>query len=213
LLRLGHEFGYRATRDSWRFWGPMGEKSGLVYPALRGSIQLQNASAALAALDALRERLPVSVEQACQGMASVSLPGRFQVLPGRPVVVLDVGHNPQAAAVLGDNLAAMGLCRKTWAVFGMLLDKDIAGVIDQLANRVDYWMVCALPPPRGSSAAQLAQALRRAGVTAVREFENPAAAYAAARGEADESDRILAFGSFYTVAGVIAALDGSKLKA
>ncbi|MFH1604514.1 MAG: cyanophycin synthetase, partial [Pseudomonadota bacterium] len=171
------------------------------------------ASAALAALDVLRVRLPVTLRQICRGFASVALPGRFQVLPGSPTVVLDVGHNPQAAAVLVDNLSEMDSCRTTWAVFGMLRDKDIASVVNLLAKQVDHWMVCTLPPPRGAEAAQLAQVLRRAGVDAVREFENPAAAYAAALGEAGESDRILVFGSFYTVADILAARDSSKLKA
>jgi len=213
LLRIGHEFGYRAERDHWCYWGPAGERSGLNFPALRGGIQLLNASAALAAIDALHERLPVATEQIRRGLASVALPGRFQLLAGRPVVVLDVGHNPQAAAVLSDNLSGMGRYQTTWAVFGMLRDKDIAGVVDRLAKDVDHWMVCTLPPPRGAKAEQLAQVLARAGVDAVREYENPAAAYAAARGEAGESDRILVFGSFYTVADVLAARDGLKPKA
>ncbi len=213
LQRVGHEFGYRAGRDRWDFWGPAGEKPGLVYPALRGNTQLLNASAALAAIDLLRERLPVTLQQVCQGLAAVALPGRFQVLPGSPAVVLDVAHNPQAAAVLADNLSAMNACRMTWAVFGMLRDKDIAGVVEVLAKHVDRWMVCTLPPPRGAEATQLAQVLKRAGMDAVREFENPVAAYGAARGEAGESDKILVFGSFYTVADVLAALDSSKQKA
>jgi dihydrofolate synthase/folylpolyglutamate synthase len=87
----------------------------------------------------------------------------------------------------------------------MLRDKDIAGVVSLLTGQVDQWLVCTLPPPRGARAAELAQALRQAGVDAVREFENPAAAYAAACGEAAESDRIIVFGSFHTVAEVIAA--------
>ena len=207
LLRLGREFGYRAGRDQWSFWGPAGEQSWLPYPALRGHMQLLNASAALAALDALRQRLPVSAQQLRRGLTSVALPGRFQVLPGRPTVVLDVGHNPQAAAVLAGNLSEMGPHSNTWAVFGMLRDKDIAGVANALVKHVDHWMVCTLPPPRGAKAAELAQALKQAGVSAVRKFENPASAYAAARAEAAESDRILAFGSFYTVADVLAAQD------
>ncbi len=213
LQRLGHEFGYRAGRDRWIFWGPAGEKPGLVYPALRGNTQLLNASAALAAIDVLRERLSVTPQQVCQGLASVALSGRFQVLPGSPTVVLDVAHNPQAAAVLAENLSKMGACGTTWAVFGMLRDKDIAGVVNLLAKHVDLWMVCTLPPPRGAEAAQLAQVLKRAGVDAVRVFEDPAAAYRAARGEAGESDKIVVFGSFYTVADVLATRDSSKPKA
>jgi len=145
------------------------------------------------------------VEQLRRGLAGVGLRGRFELLPGRPAVVLDVGHNPQAAAVLADNLSDMGVYSRTWAVFGMLRDKDIAGVVSLLTAHVDQWLVCTLPPPRGARAAELAQALRQAGVDAVREFENPAAAYATARGEAAESDRIIVFGSFHTVADVIAA--------
>jgi len=212
-LRLGHEFGCRIAGDHWIFWGPAGERTGLVYPALRGDIQLQNASAALAAIDVLRERLPVTLGQICQGLASVALPGRFQVLPGKPTVVLDVAHNPQAAKILADNLSQMDASGTTWAVFGMLRDKDIAGVVKVLAAHVNRWMVCTLPPPRGAEAAQLAQVLKHAGVDALREFDDPAAAYAAARGEAGESDKIIVFGSFYTVADVLATRDNSELKA
>jgi dihydrofolate synthase / folylpolyglutamate synthase len=210
LLRIGQEFGCEAEPDQWLFWGPAGRKSGLAFPTLRGRIQLLNASAALAALDALQRRLPVSPRHLRRGLAEAGLPGRFQVLPGRPAVVLDVGHNPHAAAVMADNLSDMGSYSRTWAVFGMLRDKDIAGVVSLLTRCVDQWFVCTLPPPRGARAAELAQALRQAGVDAVREFENPAAAYAAARGEAAESDRIIVFGSFHTVAEIIAALKQSK---
>ena len=180
-------------------------------PALRGRVQLQNASAAFAALDTLQQRVPVSMEHLRRGLAELGLRGRFQVLPGRPTVVLDVGHNPQAAAVLSGNLSHMGVYSDTWAVFGMLRDKDIAGVAGLLAQRIDHWMVCSLPPPRGAQAAELAQALRKAGVEAARKFENPALAYAAACSEAAENDRIVVFGSFYTVADVLAARE--KLKA
>jgi dihydrofolate synthase/folylpolyglutamate synthase len=210
LLRIGQDFGHQAERNEWLFWGPAGRKPGLAYPALAGRIQLQNASAALAALDALQQALPVPLPALRRGLAEVSLPGRFQLLPGHPTVVLDVGHNPQAAAVLADNLSAMGTYPATWAVFGMLRDKDIDGVAKLLAGQVDHWLACTLPPPRGAKAAELARVLRQAGADAVREFENPALAYAAACSEAAENDRILAFGSFYTVADVIAARESTK---
>ena len=205
LLRIGREFGYQDEGELWSFWGPAGRKSGLAHPALHGGIQLQNASAALAALETLRERLPVSMRDLRQGLAQVELRGRFQLLPGRPALVLDVGHNPQAAAVLAQNLSSLGPCSGTLAVFGMLRDKDIAGVVGVLAEHMDRWFVCNLPPPRGARASELAQALRHAGVNAVREFENPASAYAAACSGAAENDRIVVFGSFLTVAEVIAA--------
>jgi len=205
LLRIGREFGWDRQGDQWSFWGPEGRKSGLPYPRLHGAIQLQNASAALAALESLHERLPVSLRHLREGLAAAELPGRFQLLPGRPVLVLDVAHNPQAAAVLAQNLSDLGPCSGTLAVFGMLRDKDIPGVVSALAKHVDRWFACSLPPPRGASASELAQVLRQAGVGGLREFENPAEAYAAACSSATENDRIIAFGSFHTVAGVIAA--------
>ena len=205
LLRIGIEFGYVAEVEQWSYWGPAGKKSGLPHPALRGTVQLRNASAALAALDAMSELLPVAMQDACRGLATADLPGRFQLLPGRPALVFDVGHNPQAAEVLAQNLATLGPCSGTSAVFGMLRDKDIAGVVKALIGHIDRWLVCTLPPPRGARASELAQVLRQAGVDAVREFENPAQAYAAACSGAAENDRIVVFGSFHTVADVIAA--------
>jgi len=205
LLRFGHEFGCETAGEQWSFWGPAGTKSGLPRPALRGRNQLQNASAALMALETLGERLPVSLRHLRQGLSGVELPGRFQVLPGRPTLVLDVGHNPQAAEVLAQNLSELGPCSGTTAVFGMLRDKDIAGVARALGGRIDRWFVCTLPPPRGAQSAELAQLLRQEGMDAVREFENPAQAYAAACSGAAENDRIVVFGSFHTVAAVIAA--------
>ena len=121
------------------FWGEGGRRAGLAYPALRGARQLVNASAAIAALEALRTRLPVGMQDVRNGLALVQLPGRFQVLPGRPVVVLDVAHNPQAAAVLGENLDEMGFYPETLAVFGMLRDKDIAGVCRAVKARISTW--------------------------------------------------------------------------
>jgi len=209
LLRIGQEFGYTREDGQWSFWGPAGGIPGLPYPALRGRVQLQNASAVLVALEILRERLPVSTRALRDGLAEVELPGRFQVLPGRPVLVLDVGHNPQAAAVLAQNLADLGPGSGTLAVFGMLRDKDITGVAKLLAAQVDRWFVCTLPPPRGAQASELAQALRQAGVDGVREFETPAKAYAAACSGAGENDRIVVFGSFHTVADVMAAREKS----
>ncbi len=210
-LRIGKDFGFQEARGQWHFWGPAGSRSGMEYPALRGRIQLQNASAVLVALDALQQRLPVSSQHVQHGLAEVSLSGRFQVLPGRPAVVLDVGHNPHAARVLSENLTDTGKYASTWAVFGMLRDKDVDGVVRLLMRQVQHWLVCTLPPPRGASAADLALALRQAGADEVREFENPALAYAAACSEAAENDRIVVFGSFHTVADVLAARELPKV--
>lgn len=207
LVRIGPDYGYAAHGAQWDYWGPGGARRGLPYPALRGGCQLANAATALTALDALRDRLPLTMGAVRAALVGIELPGRFQVLPGRPVTVLDVAHNPQAARVLADNLGAMGFAPRTTAVFGILADKDLDGVIAALAPAVDRWLATTLPPPRGASASALRRRLQAAGVApeAIREYADPAAAYAAAREEALEADRIIVFGSFFTVAAALAA--------
>ena len=206
LTCIGRDFGYEADRQQWRFWGPGGTRGGLAHPALRGASQLGNAATAIAALDSLRHCLPVSAQAIRDGLARVELSGRFQVLPGRPVVILDVAHNPQAAAVLSANLADMGAFRRTVAVVGMLRDKDLAGVVGRLAGRIDRWYAATLDPPRGATADEVAGAIKAACPGAIVEaFATPRAALAAAREAAEQGDRIVAFGSFYTVADVMAA--------
>ena len=203
---IGRDFGYEADRQQWRFWGPGGTRGGLAHPALRGASQLGNAATAIAALDSLRHCLPVSAQAIRDGLARVELSGRFQVLPGRPVVILDVAHNPQAAAVLSANLADMGAFRRTVAVVGMLRDKDLAGVVGRLAGRIDRWYAATLDAPRGATADEVAGAIKAACPGAIVEaFATPRAALAAAREAAEQGDRIVAFGSFYTVADVMAA--------
>jgi dihydrofolate synthase/folylpolyglutamate synthase len=206
LVVIGREFGYSSDANQWRYFGPGGARGGLGYPALRGAIQLANAACAIAAIESLRARLPVGAQDIRVGLALVELPGRFQVLPGRPAIVLDVAHNPQAAGVLAENLAAMGPHRRTLAVVGMLRDKDLAAVCARLRGRVDRWYAATLDNPRGATAAELARAIAAADEGAdVREFPTPDAALTAAREEAGRDDRIVVFGSFFTVANVMAA--------
>lgn len=205
-LLLGRDFGYVDQQSQWAYWGPAGRRSGLAHPALRGSMQLRNASAAMCALDALRERLPLAVQDVRRGLAEVTLPGRFQVLPGRPGVILDVAHNPQAASVLADNLAASGFAPQTIAVCGMLRDKDIAGVLRELAPRVTRWHLASLAGPRGATADQLAAHVHQEK----EKFASPAEAFAAALKRANENDKIVVFGSFLTVGEVMAWLKNNK---
>ena len=201
-ILIGRDFGYRAQGTQWSYWGPAGKRTGLAHPALRGAMQLRNASAAFAALDSLRERLPIAMQDVRRALAGIALPGRFQVLPGRPQVILDVAHNPEAAAVLAANLADSGFAPETIAVFGMLRDKDIAGVVRAVAPRITRWHLATLPGPRGADARFLSSIFLDMQIqTPIVEHDTVAAALAAARIEAGESDKIIVFGSFLTVAG------------
>lgn len=207
LQLLGRDFGFLRQDGQWQYWGRQGKRGGLAFPALRGTGQLSNACCVLAALDALRDRLPVAMQDVRRGLLEVELPGRFQVLPGRPTIVLDVAHNPQAARALADNLGGMAYHPVTWAVFGMLKDKDIAGVVEAVRHRIDRWLPADLAGPRAASAAELAAILAGAGVSGpTPTFASPAAALAHARECANEGDRIVAFGSFLTVADVLRSL-------
>ena len=203
LLRIGADFGVTVQDRQWQYWGPRGKRNALPHPALRGASQLGNAAAAITALECLRERLPVTMNDIRAGLLQVDVPGRFQVLPGRPAVILDVAHNPQAARTLADSLKAMGRTGRTVAVFAMLNDKDIGGVIAAVKASVAHWFIAGLSGPRGANAGELGTALAAAGVDAVTACGDVAAAYTQACDMATENDRILVFGSFYTVATVM----------
>ncbi|MEW5879462.1 MAG: bifunctional tetrahydrofolate synthase/dihydrofolate synthase [Pseudomonadota bacterium] len=214
LWLSGRDFDHAGDRQQWAYRGRAQRRSGLPYPALRGTSQLLNAAGALAALEALAQRLPVSQQAVRQGLLTVEIAGRFQVLPGRPAVILDVAHNPHAAAVTARNLDAMGFYPQTHAVFGMLRDKDIDGVIAKVFDRIDYWHLAPTPGERGSDAWTIAQRLRAAararGVDAAFEiYASIEEAYRAALGAASVDARILVFGSFFTVAGAMRARESS----
>jgi dihydrofolate synthase/folylpolyglutamate synthase len=181
LQRIGVDFGYASQDGQWQYWGRAGRRSGLAYPALRGGRQIGNAACVLAALDALKDRLPVAMQDVRRGLLEVELPGRFQVLPGRP--------------------AGMAFHPATWAVFGMLRDKDVAGVVRAMLPRVDRWLPASLEGPRAAQAEELAAILAAEGVAGpLPRFASPAQALAFAQEKAGENDRIVAFGSFLTVA-------------
>jgi dihydrofolate synthase / folylpolyglutamate synthase len=204
LWLVGRDFRHSGDRQQWAWSGRDRRYNGLAYPALRGVNQLVNAAGVLAAFEALRERLPVPAQAVRQGLATVELPGRFQIVPGQPTLVLDVAHNPHAVAALALNLDQMGFYPRTHAVYGAMGDKDLAGVMARIAPLVDAWYCTDLPLPRAARASQLAahaQALRPA--PSVSEHGDPASALAAALAAADPADRILVFGSFLTVGGVL----------
>jgi dihydrofolate synthase/folylpolyglutamate synthase len=206
LWRFGQDFNFSGDKLQWAWAGRGRRYSGLAYPALRGANQLVNASGVLAALEVLRPRIPVTAQAVRNGLAMVELPGRFQIVPGEPVLVLDVAHNPHSVAALAANLDAMGFYPNTHAVFGAMADKDLKLMLARVAPVVDRWYFTDLPLPRAASAQQLQQqwqaANSRADVTCST-HASPEAALQAAIASANPADRIVVFGSFYTVGGVL----------
>lgn len=208
LQLIGRDFGFDAHEGQWTFWNKQHRRGGLAYPALRGRSQLGNAAAAMAALESLHQRLPVPAGAIRNGLATVTLPGRFQVLPGTPSIILDVGHNPEAARVLARNLADMPRAPHTLAICGMLRDKDVAGVCQALAGSIDEWFAVSLTGERGRSATEFEATARAAGVRSpIFQYADVASALSAAKDIAGHDDRIVVFGSFLTVAAAMVALN------
>jgi dihydrofolate synthase/folylpolyglutamate synthase len=206
LWRFGVDFNVSGDKQQWGWAGRGRRYSGLAYPALRGANQLVNASGVLAALAALRERLPVTAQAVRNGLAFVELPGRFQIVPGQPTLVLDVAHNPHSVAALAANLDAMGYFPTTHAVFGAMADKDLAPMFGKVNPLIDKWYFTDLPTPRAESGAGLltrwmAQNSRKDAAGSA--YADPLQALQAAIDAADPADRIVVFGSFYTVGGVL----------
>jgi dihydrofolate synthase/folylpolyglutamate synthase len=206
LWQAGRDFRHGGDRQQWQWAGRALRFNSLAYPALRGANQLVNAAGVLAALEALRERVPVPAQAVRQGLATVELPGRFQIVPGQPTLVLDVAHNPHAVAALALNLDAMGFYPRTHVVFGAMQDKDLDAIVHRLAPLADDWYCCDLAVPRAARATVLAEVVRRASPgSRTSTHASPDQALGAALERADPADRILVFGSFLTVGGVLAS--------
>lgn len=200
LSRLGREFGFEPGISGWSWWGGVRRRYALPRPALRGEIQYRNAAGVLMALETIADRLPVSQQAVREGLEQVTLPGRFQVLPGEPTLILDVAHNPEAAEELAANLRAMPSSGRTFAVIAMLADKDIEAVAAILRPLIDKWFAAGLRGERALDGETLAGRLRRAGVEAAELSPAVENALEVARGKALPGDRIVVFGSFFTVA-------------
>ena len=206
LWRFGHDFNFSGDKLQWSWAGRGRRYAGLAYPALRGANQLVNASGVLAALTALRERLPVTAQAVRNGLSLVELPGRFQIIPGQPTLVLDVAHNPHSVAALTENLDAMGFYPCTHAVFGAMADKDVAPMLARIGPLIDKWYFTDLPTPRAATGEALCaawQAVNTRADAAANAYKSPESALEAAVKAANPTDRIVVFGSFYTVGGIL----------
>jgi dihydrofolate synthase/folylpolyglutamate synthase len=169
--------------------------------ALAGSIQYRNAATALAALEALEMPLPIALSERTVGEAlrDVRLPGRFESVQVDSVEwILDIAHNEPAAAIFAGHVRERPTKGRTFAVVGILGDKDAGAIARLVGPVVDHWILCALPGPRGTSAAELARrmSLPQSGVTLAESVEEGCAV---ARTTAKPGDRVLVFGSFHTV--------------
>ncbi len=209
LYQLGQDFDYEVQAQQWRWWGVEEEIAALPWPALRGQHQLDNAAVALMALQLVHERWPVSRRGLRDGLSQVNLPGRFQLLPGQPPIILDVAHNAQACEALAENLRASAVPGKTHAVFAMLSDKDIVQSLLPVIPLVDHWYLAPLHgATRAVSEEILVEALLRndVGMQKIKCYNCVEKALNGAVRNASLQDRVVVFGSFFTVAEAVAAL-------
>jgi dihydrofolate synthase/folylpolyglutamate synthase len=207
-LRIDQDYGYRLRGGSWDWWGPQGGLEGLPLPPLPGEFQVQNAAAVLALLGAARELLPVTPEAIRQGLRETHVAGRFQVIENGRTIILDVAHNPQAAASLSENLRDQPNQGRTLAVFSVLSGKNIGEMVAELKEQIDHWYVSPLADPRAAPVDDILEEVRRAGVESskITVNESVSAALARAEGDAGDRDRLLVFGSFITAAEALAAI-------
>lgn len=173
LWVMDRDFSVHADMQQWQYRGPIRRRSALPYPALRGANQLPNAATALAVLDALSDRLVVPMQDIKQGLLNVHLEGRFQIVPGQPTVILDVGHNPHALRSLAYNLQQIPTTGRTIAVLGMLKDKEVVHALRPLIHEIDLWLCASIAGPRGLDAQLLSSFVKQAYTAAENLAINP----------------------------------------
>ncbi len=201
---LGKDFTLEQASSHWIYRGRDWLLTDLPLPTMRGAHQLRNAAGAIAMLEAMRQQLPVAQDAIVEGLRQASVAGRFQCIARGPEIVLDVAHNPEAARALAANLELYPVPGRTWAVMGILADKDVAGVIDALRDAFAGWFVCTPDSSRALSAAALADCLHlQLPDVPVSTCDDPHEALEVAQKHAAVGDRIVAFGSFYTVAALL----------
>ncbi|GLZ23408.1 bifunctional folylpolyglutamate synthase/dihydrofolate synthase [Stutzerimonas stutzeri] len=210
LLLRGRDFDLAMGAGDWHWRGvdaagaPL-ELHGL--PLL--TLPMENAALALQAYAMLG--LPWDPARLARALLQTRVVGRLDsrqvVWNGRRIaLLLDVGHNPHAAAFLAQRLEQRPVAGTRLAVFGLLADKDLAGVLDALVPSISDWAVAPLPTPRTQSATQLAAALLERGAS-VSEYATIEQALEAQCARAESVDEILVFGSFYCVAAALEWLE------
>ena len=206
LFQLNEKFSYQVAQSSWSFITPGGELHGLPFPSLSGAIQIRNAATVLMGLHCLQNKLPITMEAIETGLREVTLEGRFQRIVKDCEIILDVAHNFDSASVLAENLQALPKPRKTIAVFAILNDKDLNGIVELICPYVDQWYISEVKSPRAMEANQVEQAIGRFGQSfRIKSFKTVEQAYIQAQSDAEKGDRILVFGSIFTVAEVLAS--------
>ncbi len=209
---IGKDFNYLSKHGSWDWVFGQRQLHDLPLPALQGEHQFRNASSVILAIDAIAHKLPVCERSIRQGLSDVHLAGRYQLIAGEVPVLLDVGHNPQAVRALADYLQQRFSGRRVFAVFTMMKDKDIKGVLEIMKPLVERWYVAPLLNPRTATESLMRDAFQAVGINKVDfGFGGFAETYAAAKKNVQNGDLILVFGSFFLVAEFLATIETKQI--
>ena len=205
LYLLNKDYSYTITADAtWSFHSTEANWENLPMPSLFGGVQVSNAATALMGLQLLGDKLPVTHESVDRGLHNIDLLGRFQRISGDCEIILDVAHNLDSAKVLVKNLQGLRPVTNTYAVFAVLADKDVDGIIDTVKGEIDKWFISQLDSERALHCAELQEKLARYCPDCnSRPYASISEAYFAAQQTANASTRIVVFGSFLTVAEVL----------
>ena len=207
LMQIGQSFDYEKQAQNWAWMSNQLKLTELPVPGLQGEHQFRNASAVIMAVTCLQSRLPVSQAAICQGLQTVNLPGRFQLVAGQPPVLLDVGHNPQAVRTLLNHLQLHFPDFRIHAVFAMMRDKDIQGVLSLMKQRVAEWYLAPLKNPRAANDDVLSGYFQQQDIKNVHQgYVDFADAFKAANSRAKPGELILVFGSFFLVSEYLSQL-------
>jgi dihydrofolate synthase / folylpolyglutamate synthase len=213
LLLPGRDFDLQLCENhEWSWRGPSGGRQGLQPPGLAGEVQLRNAAAVLALLDVAGLVDAVDAELINRVLPALTLAGRTQhlLIAGlgcdNNEWLIDVAHNPAAAEVLATTLGSRESTGATFAIVGLLNDKDVAGIIEPLAEHVDTWVAMTAASHRAVAAKELARQISNITGKACLVAGSPREAIEFARRSASENDRILATGSFFTVGPILEQL-------
>jgi dihydrofolate synthase/folylpolyglutamate synthase len=208
LYCIGKDFGYKKQLTGWDWFAADRQMLQLPEPGLKGEHQYRNASAVILAVTKMDTILPVTEASIKQGLANVHLAGRFQLIDGDIPVLLDVGHNPQAVRTLADYLAAVFPGRRIHAVFSMMKDKDIAGVLEIMNPVVYDWFFAPLANPRAAGESVMREIFSQSSVSRVSfGYAGFTEAFSAAKNQSRVGDLLLVFGSFFLVSECLVEFD------
>ncbi len=204
LYQLGRDFSYRRDGNMWAWQSGPWHYDRLPLPALRGEVQLQNASTVLMSLSCIADQLSVDAAHIRSGLQKVVLAGRFQRLPGPVEIIVDIAHNPAGARVFASTLRASPSAGRTHGVFAVLADKDAANMVEAVRDAIDCWYLAANRSERALPVGELRALLTSKVAQPLQSFDSVAEAYHAACRAASAADRVVVFGSAFTVAEVLA---------